>query len=686
MIRRTIGIVLSAVLIGVMPAVVQGEATHSKTTDETSTTSSLLQYWQSHETTPLDYLVEKFEDKRWVVVGEYHRIRHDVELIASLVPRLHETTEVRHLAMEFLCRDRTAEANRLVTAATYDRGQMIDFFRSQFPGWYYEEYLEIFHNTWASNRRLAEERGPFRLVGLHPCIDWETIHYGADPAAAAEERRKQERYDEIMAEVLEEKILRPGHRALVFTGIAHATGKFAEYRSGTAEQLVRMGNLVYREPYRKHIFFVALHAPFYDHASGKDIYPFDGVLDELMPSYGEDIGFDVVGTPFENLVHGNRSERAITAYSFGELYDGYVMFKTPIKEYVGVTCIEDWVTDDEELRKFSRGLSNKDAADEFSKMKLEEFRADHCAPRPGVGVEFGHRFRALPDLQSRRPDERRDLLEELECADFRWVDEPDIADKAAMLVTLTVGDKPLEFQLDTGIPVTVIAESGAEKHGIEYRFDETDGSAFTAPVDLELAGERYPQRQVFIKPNISPEPAGSVGLDLLMGKIVVFDFPGGRFCVREANDPGVAALMESSAFTPVDVRDGKLFIDIEIGDERLEDVFFDTGASAFPLHVDLPVWQRLTGRNGAEVSNTRWQVRSWGTTVNFVGAPALGEMAVGGARIARPTVFYLEEKPESFKDWPFPVQGLIGNVPFLDQVVVLDMRPESSRFGLIADR
>ena len=42
----------------------------------------------------------------------------------------------------------------------------------------------------------------------------------ADPAAAAEERRKQQRYDEIMAEVLEEEILRPGHKALVFTGIA----------------------------------------------------------------------------------------------------------------------------------------------------------------------------------------------------------------------------------------------------------------------------------------------------------------------------------------------------------------------------------------------------------------------------------------------------------------------------------
>jgi hypothetical protein len=118
-----------------------------------------------------------------------------------------------------------------------------------------------------------------------------------------------------------------------------------------------------------------------------------------MLRFGEDIGFDVVGTPFENLVHRDRSEHAITAYSFGELYDGYVMFRTPIKEYVGVTCIDDWVTDEDELREFARGLSNKKAADAFGEMSLEDFRADHCAPRPSHGVEFRRRFRELPDVR-----------------------------------------------------------------------------------------------------------------------------------------------------------------------------------------------------------------------------------------------------------------------------------------------
>jgi hypothetical protein len=358
----------------------------------------LLEYWEAHDRSPQEYLADKFRDKRWVFVGEYHRVRHDVELIASLVPVLHETTDVRHLALEFLCRDRTEEANRLVTAASYDRERMIDFFRGQFRGWGYEEYLDIFRRTWESNRTLAEERGPFRLVGLHPCIDWETIHYGTDPEVVRVEKRKQEQYDEIMAEALEESVLRPGHKALIFTGIAHATGKFVEYRIGTEDQLVRMGNLVYREPYKKGMFFVCLHAPFYDGAAGKEIYPFDGTLDELMLRFGRDIGFDVVGTPFEGLVHAERSPHAITSYSFGELYDGYVIFRTPIKAYEGVTCIEDWITNEEELRDFARNVSNREASLAFSEVSLEEFRRDHCAPRPDHGTEFKRRFRKLPDL------------------------------------------------------------------------------------------------------------------------------------------------------------------------------------------------------------------------------------------------------------------------------------------------
>lgn len=359
--------------------------------------ATLLAYWRDHPRTPREYVVDAFDSHRWVFLGEYHRVKHDLDLLAAVIPQLHRRTEVRRLAWEFLCRDRTEEANRLVTAETYDREATLAFFRSQFPSWAYEEYLEVFHAIWASNRESASERGPFLMVGLHPCIDWETVHYG-EPEAAAREKAKQERYDAIMAEALERDLLEPGIPALIVTGIAHATGKFREYWVGTDRVLERMGNLVYREPWRDDMFFIALHAPFFDAGAGEDIYPFDGILDRMMAVYDEDIGFDIVGTPFAGLRHAEPSEHSITAYSFGELFDGYILFRTPLKETVGVTCIDDWIVTEEDFRYFWRHLANAEASRSFSEEPFETFRAEFCAPRPDHGVEFARRFRKLPDL------------------------------------------------------------------------------------------------------------------------------------------------------------------------------------------------------------------------------------------------------------------------------------------------
>jgi len=359
--------------------------------------SELLEWWHEHGHAPIDYVTSRFADRDWVFLGEYHRFRDDVRLVVELIPRLHRDTKVRHLALEFLCSEQTASANELVNAPVFDRRRTIDFFRTQFVGWSYEEYLEIFQSAWQSNRDSAEKRGPFRLVGLHPCPDYEVLHYGEE-AAAAREREKLEGYDRHMAATLESQLLERDLPALVFTGIAHSTAKFIEYRYGTDEQLVRMGNLVYSERLRDRMFFIAMHAPFWDAGTDSEIYPFDGTLDELMRDHGSSIGFDVAGSPFGTLVHETRSPLAITQYTFGELYDGYIMWSTPLKETVGVTCIDDWIVSEEQFAHFWRHLSNEKASRAFSETPYEEFLADRCAPRADHGPEFARRFRGLPDL------------------------------------------------------------------------------------------------------------------------------------------------------------------------------------------------------------------------------------------------------------------------------------------------
>jgi hypothetical protein len=359
----------------------------------------LLAWWEKNGTPPVEYVLSKFDDHDWVFLGEYHRIRDDLRLVADLIPALHGHTRVRHLAIESLCGAKTERANELLRSARFDRGEMIDFLREQSPSWSYEEYLELFRAAWESNRVFARDRGAFQFVGLHPCIDWEVVNYSDDEEAVARELAKRDQYDEFMANELEEKILDPGLPALVFTGIAHSTARFVEYRYGTDQQLPRMGNMIWREPWSEKMFFITLHAPFWDAGAGREIYPFDGILDRLMLDYGAPVGFDVAGSPFETLEHRNRSERSITAYRFGALYDGYIMHRTPLKETIGVTCIPDWIETEAEFRHFWRNLPNREAAERFSRIAIEDFLRDFCAPSADHGLLFRNRFRKLPDLE-----------------------------------------------------------------------------------------------------------------------------------------------------------------------------------------------------------------------------------------------------------------------------------------------
>jgi hypothetical protein len=43
----------------------------------------LLIYLQNHWKSPEEYVISKFKDHDYVFIGEYHRIKHDVELIDS---------------------------------------------------------------------------------------------------------------------------------------------------------------------------------------------------------------------------------------------------------------------------------------------------------------------------------------------------------------------------------------------------------------------------------------------------------------------------------------------------------------------------------------------------------------------------------------------------------------------------
>ena len=102
----------------------------------------LIQYLSTHWKSPEDYVVEKFSDYDIVFIGEFHRIKHDLELIHNLIPRLYQVG-VHNLGIEFGSYEYQDKVDSLITGDKYDEdlARWLMFKGDAF--WGYKEYMEI---------------------------------------------------------------------------------------------------------------------------------------------------------------------------------------------------------------------------------------------------------------------------------------------------------------------------------------------------------------------------------------------------------------------------------------------------------------------------------------------------------------------------------------------------------------
>ncbi len=278
-----------------------------------------------------------------------------------------------------------------------------------------------------------------------------------------------------------------------------------------------------------------------------------------------------------------------------------------------------------------------------------------------------------PDL-TRRLDS---LFEVLPHAIFEWAKAEGVSDRAAMRIPVDLDGTRGWFQFDTGLDVTLIYGDTP----FIRKWETQDGMYHVR--DFRIGGMRLGPTWIRSDADADAkgEVIGSLGLDLLAGRLVLIDYPGRRLALMNLGD-APAWLLQRTTWTPGELRDGKFFLTVILDGKTVPAVFFDTGASAFHLTVDSAKWVELTGCNGPAQASTRWEVNSWGSKVTALGAPAKGALVIGSARVPEPQVYYLAEQPRLFEQWPFPATGLIGNAPFWDGAVMIDLgiRP---RFGMV---
>lgn len=311
----------------------------------------LVRYLKSHWQSPERYVISKFRSHDIVFLGEYHRIKHDVELVHQLIPRLYKA-RVYNLGIEFGVYEHQDKVDRLITAKTYDENLARWLMFQHFSAWGYKEYEDIYRIAWQLNRSLPKSARKFRVVNLGyraywPArqevmtpADWDKVWWKGDP-------------DKHMADVIIKEFVDKRQKALIYSGNHHAFTRYHQpiydYENKKLDgfNTTRMGNLVYKK-IGDRAFNISLHRPWSSSTNyNADTRPVQGLIDSVMQQLGNRrVGFDVKGSPF-GLITDTESYYSLgyANFTLDKYCDGYI-FQKAFADYEGVTVDPLFVTDE----------------------------------------------------------------------------------------------------------------------------------------------------------------------------------------------------------------------------------------------------------------------------------------------------------------------------------------------------
>lgn len=174
-----------------------------------------------------------------------------------------------------------------------------------------------------------------------------------------------------------------------------------------------------------------------------------------------------------------------------------------------------------------------------------------------------------------------------------------------------------------------------------------------------------------------PFVIGTLGTDMLDGRVLVIDFPHQRFELR-SDVP--ASLARRAMFAPLSFAQRRVLLSAGLQGANKQ-LLFDSGSSAFALLTAQSSWEKLA-RPGAPTQVT--PVNSWGKTLTAHTAPTAARLQIGTADLPLGTVTYIDGTTFTQRTLMrfSGMGGMLGNEVFSRHTLILDIK--GGRFGVAA--
>lgn len=261
---------------------------------------------------------------------------------------------------------------------------------------------------------------------------------------------------------------------------------------------------------------------------------------------------------------------------------------------------------------------------------------------------------------SNAPATAPDPLAGMDCSKFEVVRQDG---GEAITVDAVIDGKKKTLQLDTGADISQLGDvSAAGLTGTSVKIGKTE------------LGPLWFAKQ--------PTDGNTLGLDALIGQVVAIDYPRSRICFsRPANFP--FPIYSATHWSPAVIREGHLWVPVEIGGKEYKNFFFDTGSSPLPIFTDASMWRTLTGLSDPKAAQHVLSGPAWDETIKVVGSEIKAKVSIGDVDVASsPVAYFQPAKPTFFATDQSGADGLFGNALVSKRIVLLYL---SSRplFGLL---